>query len=180
MPVTAADRQPASTPLASTPGRLAEGLTRHWLLLLGLVLGVWTTLPWLAPVLMHLSWRQPASWVYFIYSFFCHQLPERSWFLFGSRLTPSLAEIQAGSGAGSDFFALRHFVGTPALGWKLAWSDRMVSFYGGWFVFMLLYGALRGRVRGLHPIGQGLRWQAAMLLMLPMAVDGITHMISDL
>jgi uncharacterized membrane protein len=91
-----------------------------------------------------------------------------------------LAEIQAASGAGADFFALRHFLGTPALGWKLAWSDRMVSFYGSWFLFVLLYGLLRGRVRGLRPVGRGLSWRAALLLMLPMAVDGITHMISDL
>jgi uncharacterized membrane protein len=59
------------------------------------------------------------------------------------------------------------------LGWKLAWSDRMVSFYGGWFLFALLYGLLRDRVRGL-------RWQVALLLMLPMALDGTTHMINDL
>lgn len=55
----------------------------------------------------------------------------------------------------------------------------MVSFYGGWFLFMLLYGLLRGRVSGLRPIGRGLRWQTALLLMLPMALDGGTHMLSD-
>ena len=166
--------------LVSGVDRFVQGLLRHWLLLIGLVLGILTTLPWLASVLMHLGWYRPAWWIYFIYSLFCHQLPERSWFLFGPRFTPSLAEIQAASGADANFFALRRFIGTPALGWKLAWSDRMVSFYGGWFLFALLYGLLRGRVRGLRPIGRGLRWQAALLLMAPMAVDGITHMISDL
>jgi len=153
-----------------------QGLLRHWLLLIGLVLGIWTILPWLAPVMMHLGWYRPAWWIYFTYSLFCHQLPERSWFLFGPRLTSSLAEIQAASGVGADFFALRHFLGTPALGWKLAWSDRMVSFYGGWFLFALLYSLLRG----LRPIGRGLRWQAALFLMLPMSLDGGTHMLSDL
>jgi hypothetical protein len=34
-------------------------------------------------------------------------------------------------------------------------------------------------VRWLHPIGRGLRWQTALLLMLPMALDGGTHMFSD-
>ena len=52
---------------------------------------------------------------------------------------------------GADFSALRHFLGTPTLGWKLAWSDRMVSFYGGLFLFTLLYGLLRGRVAGCTP-----------------------------
>jgi uncharacterized membrane protein len=143
-------------------------------------LGIWTTLPWLAPIWMHLGWYRPARLIYLIYSLFCHQLPERSWFLFGPSFTLSLAEIQAASGGVADFFALRHFLGTPALGWKLAWSDRMVSFYGGWFLFALLYGLLRGRARGLRPIDQGLRWQVALLLMLPMALDGGTHMLSDL
>lgn len=178
--MTTVSQPTLTSPLVSGVDRFVRGLLRHWLLLIGLVLGILTTLPWLAPVLMHLGWYRPAWWIYFIYSLFCHQLPERSWFLFGPRFTPSLAEIQAESGAGADFFALRQFLGTPALGWKLAWSDRMVSFYGGWFLFALLYGLLRGWVRGLRPIGRGLRWQAALLLMLPMALDGVTHMISDL
>jgi uncharacterized membrane protein len=178
--MTATSPSVQTSPLFSGVDRFVQGLLRHWLLLFGLALGIWTIVPWLAPVLMHLGWYQPAWWIYFIYSLFCHQLPERSWFLFGPSFTPSLAEIQAASGLGADFFALRHFLGTPALGWKLAWSDRMVSFYGGWFLFTLLYGLLRGRVRGLRPTGRGLRWQVALLLMLPMVLDGGTHMISDL
>ena len=31
----------------------------------------------------------------------------------------------------------------------------MVSFYGGWFLFVLLYGLLRGRVRGFAPSAGG-------------------------
>lgn len=49
----------------------------------------------------------------------------------------------------------------------------MVSFYGGWFLFGLLYALVRGRIKGL-------RWPLALALLLPMAADGITHMISDL
>ena len=159
------------SPMAAGAERFMQGLTRHWLLFVNLALGIATTLPWLAPVLMHLGWYQPAWWIYFIYSPFCHQLPQRSWFLFGPSFTPSLAAIQAESGVG--FFALRHFLGTPEMGWKLAWSDRMVSFYGGCFLFGLLYALVRGRIKGL-------RWPLALALLLPMAADGITHMISDL
>jgi len=163
----------SASALAAEVERLARGLVRHWLLLVNLGLGLWTGLPWLAPVFMHLGWAWPARLIYFVYGLFCHQLPQRSWFLFGARFAPSLAEIQAASGAGADFFALRRFLGSPELGWKLAWSDRMVSFYGGWFLFGLLYALLRGRIRGL-------RWQTALALILPLAVDGITHAISDL
>ncbi|WP_423224176.1 DUF2085 domain-containing protein [Candidatus Amarolinea aalborgensis] len=171
--MTAISPSTPASPLAVRVERFVQGLRRHWLFLFGLILGIWTTLPWLAPVLMHLGWYRQAWWIYFIYSLFCHQLPQRSWFLFGPSITPSLAQIQAESGAGADFFALRQFLGTPALGWKLAWSDRMVSFYGGWFLFGLLYALVHGRIKGL-------RWPLALALLLPMAVDGITHMISDL
>ena len=179
--MTATSPPALTSSLISGVDRFVEGLLRHWLLFVGLALGIWTTLPWLAPILMHLGWYRPAWWIYFIYSLFCHQLPQRSWFLFGPRFTPSLAEIQAASGAGRQFLRLAPFPRHTHVGLEdLAWSDRMVSFYGGWFLFVLLYGLLRGRVHGLRPIRRGLRWQAALLLMLPMAVDGIAHMLSDL
>lgn len=171
--MTAISRPASASGLATGVDRFVQGLIRHWLLFFNLALGIWTTLPWLAPVFVHLGWSWPARLIYFVYGLFCHQLPQRSWFLFGPSFTPSLAEIQAVSGAGADFFALRRFLGTPELGWKLAWSDRMVSFYGGWFLFGLLYALLRGRIKGL-------RWPLALALLLPMAVDGGTHAISDL
>ncbi len=35
-------------------------------------------LPWLAPVFLQLGWEKPAKAIYFVYSFFCHQLAWRS------------------------------------------------------------------------------------------------------
>lgn len=172
---TMTDISPAA-PAFHLTGRaqwFAQVLHRHWLFLLGLTLGIWVGMPWLAPVLMQLGWHRAALWIYSIYGMFCHQLPQRSWFLFGPTFTPSLTEILVASGRGTDFFDLRQFLGTPALGWKLAWSDRMVSFYGGWFLFILLYALI-------HRRKYGLRWQVAALLLLPLALDGITHMLSDL
>ena len=145
------------------PDRLTQSLTRHWLLWVNLLLALWAGLPWLAPVFMHIGWTRPARMIYLIYSLFCHQLPQRSWFLFGPRFTPSLAEIQAASGAGADLFVLRHFIGTPAMGWKLAWSDRMVSFYGTLFLFGLIYALLRLRAGSLFApaLAHTLFWVAA-------------------
>jgi len=148
-------------------------LARHWLLAFNLALGVWAGLPWLGPVFMHWGWAGPARAIYWLYGLFCHQMAQRSWFLFGKDFSPTLAEINRVSGAGSTMSALRHFIGNPEMGWKLAWSDRMVSFYGSWFLFGLLHAALRDRKHGLH-------WRTAILLVLPMAVDGITHLVSDL
>ena len=52
----------------------------------------------------------------------------------------------------------------------------MVSFYGGWLLFGLVYGV----VRRFRPGWRGPRWQTAVLLLLPMAIDGVTHAISDM
>jgi hypothetical protein len=41
---------------------------------------------------------------------------------------------------------LRQFVGNPEMGWKVAWSDRMVSLYGGIFLFTLFYRLLPGQL----------------------------------
>jgi hypothetical protein len=59
-----------------------------------LVYGLWVFTPFLAPVLMHIGWTGDGKAIYFIYSFFCHQLPERSLFLFGEKAMYSLTEIQ--------------------------------------------------------------------------------------
>jgi hypothetical protein len=53
----------------------------HWFATFLIVYGIWVWLPFLAPILMKLGLTTTGSIVYFIYSFFCHQLPERSFFL---------------------------------------------------------------------------------------------------
>ena len=67
---------------------------------------------------------------------------------------------------------LRQFVGNETMGWKIAWSDRMISFYTSvWFFAVLLY-PLRYRIKPLT-------WWGFILFLLPIAMDGGTHLISD-
>ena len=153
--------------------RWAYWLCRHWLLVVSLLLGLYAGLPWLAPLFMKLGWTGAGNAIYLIYSTQCHQLPQRSFFLFGLKPMYSLAEIQAAWKLTDNPLILRQFVGNPEMGWKVAWSDRMVSMYTGLFVFGLLYGLLRKRLKPLS------LWGFALLI-LPMVVDGGTHMISDL
>ena len=122
---------------------------------------------------MKLGWTGAGNAIYAIYSTQCHQLPQRSFFLFGSRPMYSLAEIQTAWKVTDNPLILRQFVGNPEMGWKVAWSDRMVSMYTGLFFFGLLYGLLRKRLKPLS------LWGFALLI-LPMVVDGGTLMISDL
>ncbi|MHB1449070.1 MAG: DUF2085 domain-containing protein [Bellilinea sp.] len=147
--------------------------SRYWILSLSVLIGLYVGLPFLAPVFMALGLEFPARIIYIIYSFLCHQLPQRSYFLFGQQFTYSLADIQAVWQNTTNFRILRQFIGTPEMGWKVAWSDRMVSMYTGILLFSWIWYPLRRRIRGLS-------WQGLLIFLLPMAVDGFTHMLSDL
>lgn len=98
-------------------------LRRNWILPLTVVLGVYAGLPFLAPILMHAGLDSEAKVIYFIYSWLCHQLPERSYFLFGSHFTYSLIDIQNAWQQTINPAILRQFIGSPEMGWKVAWSD---------------------------------------------------------
>ena len=152
---------------------MVRNLARYWMLLFGIVYGVFVLIPFLAPVLMQIGWHNPANAIYFVYSFLCHQLPERAYFLFGPKLMVSLPEIQAAWQDSLNPLVLRKFIGNPQMGWKVAWSDRMVSLYTSIWVFGLLWWPLRRRIKSLP-------WLGLVLFVLPMAIDGTTHLLSDL
>jgi uncharacterized membrane protein len=84
----------------------------------------------------------------------------------------ALQEVQTAWQNTNNPIILRQFVGNEAMGWKVAWSDRMVSMYTSIFLGGLLYWPLRKRLKPL-PL-----W-AFILLILPMAIDGGTHAVSD-
>lgn len=171
------DLKPALLPSAefrlSRVERLMYGISRNWILVAGLLLGIYAGLPFLAPVFMQLGWSGPARVIYIIYSFLCHQLPQRSYFLFGPKITYSLPEIQTAWQNTLDPLILRQFIGNPEMGWKVAWSDRMVSMFASLWLFGLLWWPLRRRSKPLP-------WWGLILLLLPMALDGASHFVSDL
>lgn len=146
---------------------------RYWILFFGLSFGAYVWLPFMAPVLMHSGWTGPAKAIYFIYSFLCHQLPERSFFLFGPKAMYPLSKIQAAWQNTLNPLVLRQFIGNPQMGWKVAWSDRMVSMYTSTLFFGLLWYPLRRRIKALP-------WWGLVLFLLPMALDGGSHFVSDL
>jgi uncharacterized membrane protein len=158
------------SPKSTSP---ADWLSKNWFILFVICYGLWVWVPFLAPVFMRLGWEGPAKVTYFVYSFFCHQLPERSYFLFGPQTSYSLTEIQAVWMDTVNPLLLRKFTGNEAMGWKVAWSDRMISFYGGVWLTALIWYPLRRQIRSLPLWG-------LVLFLLPMALDGGTHFISDL
>ena len=163
--------------------RLILGLSRHWLLIANLGFGVWVLLPWLAPLLMAAGLERGARPIYAAYSLQCHQLPQRSYFLFGPRPMVPLADINA-AWPYTDYVRLRQFVGSPALGYKVAWSDRMVSLYTPLFFGGLLFALARWRSATRHRAGRFNGWQPLpvrwwLLALAPLFVDGVSHAIND-
>ncbi len=162
--------------IAVRPARRSERfvlwLSRHWLLAFNVTFGAFVIAPWLAPVFMKISLPGVGAAIYFVYQFFCHQLPERSFFLFGSQPMYSLQQIGMVWPA-DDPGILRQLIGNADFGWKVAYSDRMVAMYTALWFAAMAFALVRHRLR---PLSIG----AYLLMILPMAIDGGTHFISDL
>lgn len=156
--------------------QIALWLVEHWLFVVSVLFGGFVLLPFVAPVFMALGWTGPANLIYAFYSMFCHQMAQRSFFLFGPAPMVNLSDLPVATGGSLtvDMIALRQFIGNEALGWKVAWSDRMVYMYGAMWLAGAAYGVLRQRntARPIHPA-------IFVLLLVPMIVDGGTHLLSD-
>jgi uncharacterized membrane protein len=156
---------PASTSFTSR-------LLKHWFVVFMVVYGAWVLTPFLAPLFMQMGWEGPGRAIYLFYSFFCHQLPERSLFLFGPRSMYTLEEIQSAWQNTANPLLLRQFIGNADMGWKVAWSDRMISFYTSLWLFAGAWWPMRRKAKPLSlPV--------FLLLLLPMVLDGGTHAFSD-
>ena len=146
-------------------------LARHWLLVVNLAAGLFIGGTLLPPTLMHLGLEDLGRAWYRFYGLNCHQLPQRSYFLFGPDgiNTYSRAQVIAW---GADPANLRGFVGNDQVGFKLGMAQRNTAIYTAIFAAGLIYGLVRRR---LPP----LRWPFFLLLILPMALDGGSHVISE-
>lgn len=150
-----------------------QKIVRHWPAILAVVLGLWVLLPLLAPVAMKANLPSLGKAIYLFYSAQCHQLPQRSYFLFGPQLTYSLEQINLARG---DFnlnpLLLRQFIGNAQMGYKVAWSDRMVSLYTSLFVGAAIYAVMRRRIKPFPVL-------VFVAFLMPLALDGLSHTVSD-
>ena len=147
-------------------------LSKNWLSIFAVIFGIWIGLPFLPPIFMVMGWEGLANVIYLLYAFQCHQLPQRSFFFFGMQSMYSLNDIQAIWQDTTNPLILRQFIGNPDMGWKVAWSDRMVYMYTSILVFGGKWWILHRKVKPLP-------WWGFIILLLPMAFDGTSHLISD-
>lgn len=153
--------------------KVALFVVKHWLGLFLIVYGAWVWAPMLAPVFMHYGLTGPGNALYFTYSFFCHQLPERSLFFYGPQTMYGLDQIGK-VWSTENQLVLRQFIGNTDMGWKMAWSDRMISTYGGIWIGAVLWAIFGKRVPRLSLT----IW--LLVGVLPLALDGFSHFINDI
>ncbi|HNS02754.1 MAG TPA: DUF2085 domain-containing protein [Anaerolineae bacterium] len=162
---------PGAAQVARVADRLVLGIARHWVALFCIALLLYVGIPFLAPLLMQVGLTGPARVIYLIYSPACHQLPDRSYFLFGEQHVYSLEELEAANVLpGSGLMERRRFVGDEALGWKTALCQRDVAIYGTMIAAGMLFALVRRRAPRLSPL-------VFILFLLPIAVDGVSQLL---
>ena len=163
-------------PIEKENGNLADRITSfisdRWMLVFNLSIGIYVSLPFLAPFFKQMGWDLMADSIYFLYSFICHQYPQRSFFFYGQDNSYTLETIRLWQDT-SNPLTLGRFIGNTQLGWKVAWSDRMVAMYSSIPILSWFWYPFRNKIKTLPVWG-------FFLFLLPMGIDGISHIISDL
>jgi uncharacterized membrane protein len=160
--------------------RFSHWFTRHYMLVLNLVVFIYVGLPFLAPVLMKAGATAPARVIYAVYRPLCHQLAFRSWFLFGEQTAyprtlagvPGLLTYQQVIGDDANLSAARSFVGNDTVGYKVALCQRDVAIYGSILLFGLFFSLTKKWVKSLP-------WYVWVVVgIAPIGVDGFSQLPS--
>ncbi|GBD10284.1 hypothetical protein HRbin22_02552 [Candidatus Thermoflexus japonica] len=142
--------------------------------LLALGLWIYVTGAILPPILMKSGLQRPAAILYTLYSFTCHQLPQRSFFLFGAHPAYSLEDLKGRVGLERlpGYPWPRAFTGDPQIGWKIALCQRDLAIYGA---MALAATAMILRRRPWRPLPL---WAFLALGLAPIALDGGSQFVS--
>jgi uncharacterized membrane protein len=160
-----------------TLDRWIYGFAKRWLAVFNVGMGLYVLLPFLAPLLMTGGAPLLGRALYTVYRPACHQLPERSVFLFGPQALYSLEELRdAGLVSERDGPVERQrFLGTPGIGFKVALCQRDLALYGSMFAAGVVFGLWRW-LRPRRPLRPLKLWLFGLLL-TPMALDGGSQLL---
>ena len=155
----------------AVPQGIATLLTfgaHYWLTILTVLTVAYVGLSFVAPIALDQGHEEFAHRLYHLYSFTCHQLPASSFWLFGEGTT-FRASLDSGT-VPESLFASREFVGTAATGFKSGMCWRTLAIFGSLAMLLLVF------------LGTGRKWRAlplwtALVLILPMAADGVSQMM---
>lgn len=152
---------------------------RNYIFLTIILILVYLTGAFLAPIFQFSGFQRPADLLYRFYSSTCHQFAFRSWFLYGKQ--PFYALERAGiqnfdtyeqiSGKSpKDLDTARHFTGNTKSGYKVALCQRDVAIFSG-----LIFAALGFSIwkRKWQPIPV---FMSIVIGVLPIFIDGISQL----
>ncbi len=159
--------------------RLSLWVSKNYLHVFNVLMFIYVGLPFLAPVLMKNGATAPANLIYRFYAIMCHQLPFRSWFLFGEQAyyPRALAGISGvltfediSNNAPIDVFVDRQFVGNDQVGYKVALCQRDIAIYLSMLIFGLGFAISGRRIRAIP-------WYAWVVIGLgPIGLDGFSQL----
>jgi uncharacterized membrane protein len=160
-------------PATGRADRIAQWSSRHWLTIFNGFVAFYLGLAVLAPVLMKVGADQPASVIYTVYSYTCHELGFRSFYLFGDRAYIPRDVFQEVTGVDpNDIWASRVYRGDERIGYKIALCERDVAIYGSLLLAGIGFHFVRRKLKPLHWI----LW--IVIGILPMGIDGGTQLLS--
>jgi uncharacterized membrane protein len=150
----------------------------YYPLVISLILFLFVSISFLAPILEESGATSQANRIYRFYRVFCHQLAFRSFFIFGEQgfYPRSLAAISDVTSyeeefkfSSTDLESARNLIGDAESGYKIALCERDLAIYGSLAIFALIFQFTRKRIFAL-------RWQFWFLIALfPIALDGFTQ-----
>ncbi|MBN1373811.1 DUF2085 domain-containing protein [Candidatus Dojkabacteria bacterium] len=131
-----------------------------------------------APILHKVGIIKPAEAIYKLYSKFCHQMPDRSFFLLGEKLVYTKQEL-FDAGFSNAFeedpinyqIASRSFYGTDNLGYKIAYCSRDTGIYLMMLAVLVAVTFTKLQFKFMPTF-------AKLLFVLPMALDGGIQLVS--
>jgi uncharacterized membrane protein len=163
-PLNLADRKARVTAILN---HTVHAIAKHWLLIANTVMGLHVALPISAPVFLMTGHGRAAHLIYTLFRPLCHQLPERSFFLFGPQAAYTLEELEYLLGPGVPV----RYVGSPALGYKVAICQRDITVYLAALLAGLAFALCRRQLRPLSIRG-------FVVLCIPIALDGFGQLIA--
>lgn len=148
-------------------------LSHHWMGVINGIVALFVMGAILPPVLMKAGYPGAASILYTIYGATCHQLPQRSYFLFGQKLMYPLNELIDTWPQARTLWEQRAIIGDSSFGYKVALANRCSAIYPAILLAGLIFALRKSNLKPLS-------LQGFVILILPMMLDGGSHLISEI
>lgn len=152
--------------------KLIFQLCLHWQLIANSLFVLVLGLAVLAPALMTWGFPQAGNSLYRFFAPHDHQLPDRSYFLFGQTAAVGSYSREQVLGWGADAQNLRAFTGNRRIGFKMALNHRMTAIFLGLLIGGLAWSAFPAFKPKITRVKLG-------LMILPMLADALSHMADE-